>query len=48
MIINCKICGKNLTMQALLLLDGEIKRIKCNCLSKNEHSEEDKYKNKVR
>ena len=31
MIVNCKICGKDLTIQAILALDGEIKRIKCDC-----------------
>ena len=45
MIINCNKCGKNLTKQAILLLENKIKCIKCNCLSKNEHNEEDNYKN---
>ena len=40
MIVNCKICGKDLTIQAILVLDGEIKRIKCGCLSKNKCNEE--------
>ena len=40
MIINCKICRKDLTIQAILVLDGEIKRIKCDCLSKNKYNEE--------
>ena len=44
MIVNCKICGKDLTIQAILVLDGEIKHIECSCLSKNECDEENKYK----
>ena len=43
MIVNCKICGKDLTIQAILVLSGKIKHIKCNCLSKNEYDEENKY-----
>ena len=48
MIVNCKICGKDLTIQAILVLDGEIKRVKCGCYDSifkvNEHNEENKYK----
>ena len=44
MIVNCKICGKDLTIQAILVLDGEIKRIKCDCYDStfkiNEYNEE--------
>ena len=31
MIVNCKICGKDLTKQAILLLEDKIKHIKCDC-----------------
>ena len=49
MIVNCKKCGKDLTKQAFLLLEslnnGKVKQITCDCWSKNEHNEEDNYKN---
>ena len=31
MIIKCKICKKDLTSQAIKLLEGKIKEIKCKC-----------------
>ena len=47
MIVNCKICGKDLTKQAILLLEDKIKRIKCDCYDSifkvNEHNEENKH-----
>ena len=29
MIMNCKKCGKNLTSQAIALLEGKITKVKC-------------------
>ena len=31
MIMKCKKCGKNLTSQAILVLEGKIAKVKCEC-----------------
>jgi transcription elongation factor Elf1 len=39
MIMNCKKCGKDLTSQAILMLENKIAKINCECSSQNKNEQ---------